>query len=806
MSTRFSQWRNTEYVGLPVESYLQAGLVKDQRIETELQKTSAALAEYKSLQAVGANAEAYQNEIMSGIKGELEALAKENLKSPEALMKMQSIVSNPTYVTGLKNIAKNTEYFKLAQKAAKDYEKESGNKINATPFYKAYQELMSESGDPTKFNANRFAGLDSIPKYTEIQKEINDVVAKMNASKRAWDASKGAYIQINSVEELGPKKIQEAVQYEFRNRKDLQAQLARNIDYDSYSTGVSTEARGEQIRLNYEKAYNTTTSQLDEYKKNPAAFIQKYKLGDAKRAEQQIMALQNQQQNYDQLRKLDPGTLVRKELIDNSAYAAGVTFGYIKEDIKKTTDSSVLQQRSFAHQEEMRQRDIKLAAGETAMVNMGAVMNPDASAMESKIKNGDYINEMAAAAGVDPTKYNPSFVNKALAAVGVGGIKGGMISLLGGTTPNNTKDLVKDIAKKYGYVKGVSSHENEEAFLKDLYQSGNYMPTGFQNANLDPAKVIKSINSAKGGAVYIDNVLVTDKEEKAGFINLLNNGDNKSKIKLGDTQLATFHLRPDGITVASFRHPDTNALISYEVNDQMFADIAQITKAKYNNDFVKETYTKPMSVKVSRFFDTQGPGGPYDEYTAAQVKDGTGNITYFKDARSPVVQAKGRDAIVEVARVLAHNDLSTYTEAQRVDFYNKAIKIINDNYNKSFVKNKQGVLSLDDGVFGRTIQLNDKNNKLVDVVLPANLYIINNKLEFEDDMSGDNFAVGLNRPLDVRMGKSMLKVGGNESEFMVNQKLFKDRLNRMVDMSKINSSKYVIDTQSDVYSESGVDQ
>ena len=99
MSTRFSQWRNTEYVGLPVDSYLQAGLIKDQRIDTELQKTSAALAEYKSLQAVGANAEAYQNEIMSGIKGELEALAKDNLKSPEALMKMQSIISNTTYVS-----------------------------------------------------------------------------------------------------------------------------------------------------------------------------------------------------------------------------------------------------------------------------------------------------------------------------------------------------------------------------------------------------------------------------------------------------------------------------------------------------------------------------------------------------------------------------------------------------------------------------------------------------------------------------------------------------------------------------------
>ena len=120
MSTRFSQWRNTDYVGLPTETYLQSGLIQDQRIDTELQKSSAALAEYKSLQAVGANAQAYQNQIMSDLKTRLEGLAKENLKSPDALMKMQSIIADPTFVGGLKQIAKDTEYFKLAQKAAMD--------------------------------------------------------------------------------------------------------------------------------------------------------------------------------------------------------------------------------------------------------------------------------------------------------------------------------------------------------------------------------------------------------------------------------------------------------------------------------------------------------------------------------------------------------------------------------------------------------------------------------------------------------------------------------------------------------------
>ena len=73
-------------------------------------------------------------------------------------------------------------------------------------------------------------------------------------------------------------------------------------------------------------------------------------------------------------------------------------------------------------------------------------------------------------------------------------------------------------------------------------------------------------------------------------------------------------------------------------------------------------------------------------------------------------------------------------------------------------------------------------------------------------MSSPNFAVGLQNPVDVRMGKTMIKVGGNESEFSVNEKLFKDRLNRLVDISKINSSKYVVDTQSEVYNETGVDQ
>ncbi len=461
MSTRFSQWRNTEYVGLPVESYLQSGLIQDQRIDTELQKTSAALAEYKSLQAVGANAKAYQSQIMSEIKAQMEDLAKQSLKSPEALMKIQQVVSNPTYIQGLKQIAKNTEYFKAAQKAALDYEKESGNKINAAPFYKAYQEMMNETGDPTKFNANRFAGLDSVPKYIEIQKEVNETISKMKPGTKVWDYKKGIYDYVRSEEELSPERILNAVKHEFNNRVDLQTQLQRNIDFESYNLGVSADIRGNQLKETYGKTYNNLTAELESYKTNPAAFKKKYGIQNDEQLKSTVAQLEDQINEYSGLLKMDPRSILTQNAIAKSAIVSGSLYAYKKESLKKTVNPiDVVNAQAAARQKQIDKLD-KIAKGSTAMIDMALTFGQDAAVQENKIKDGSYLRELAGSINMDIKKFNiaggPVRQYKGAVADVAGGQ--GFIDLIRGTTEADKKqkqELVSQLAEKYGFKKGVS--------------------------------------------------------------------------------------------------------------------------------------------------------------------------------------------------------------------------------------------------------------------------------------------------------------------------------------------------------------
>lgn len=787
MSTRFSQWRNTEYVGLPVESYLQAGLVQDQRIESELQKTSAALAEYKSLQAVGANAEAYQNEIMSGIKGELEALAKENLKSPEALMKMQSIISNPTYVGGLKNIAKNTEYFKLAQKAAKDYEKESGNKINAAPFYKAYQELMTETGDPTKFNPNRFAGLDSVPKYMEIQKEIDDVVGKMKPGTKVWDYKKGIYDIVRTQEELTPDRIANAVKHEFGARKDIQAQLQRNIEYDSYSSGMSTEARGQSLRTAYSTAYDNLTKEVEAYKTNPAAFKAKYKLSSDDEAKQTLAAIENQRREYETFKGLDSTALLAEKSIRDSAVASASLFAYTKESMKKTVNPIDVLNTKLAWQDKKLAEMAKLADGNTATVDMGMEFAMNAPEVEKKIESSDFIRELVGSAGIDIRKYetpeqtaareqfeksNPKSNWELFAKQNKKGIfySTGWGSGINDVKSPQVQKLVADVAAKYGYDPRLSSEKDPVEFLKSVYRKGNHMGVGVINSNFDSDRITKGIATG-AGTVYVNGVAVTD-ASKQTYLNMLNNPTNDSKgINLAKSSTPIISVRLDGKPVANYRDPNTGDLISYELPGELargMGELSGLMKAKSDPTYGLGK-NKPITVTVPGVLTTKGQvPGTAERFTAARLNDGTNNLVMFKDADNPAVQVLGAGAVHKVAAAMADYDINLYNEADKVKLYNKAIQKINDLYQSNLVKDPEGRVSLGESPESKLLQVKNSKGLVTNVKLDKHLFIINRAIDKAEDIV--NLHVGIGDPnVMMQNGKGFIKVGGMYSENHVGQ-------------------------------------
>lgn len=782
MSTRFSQWRNTDYVGLPTETYLQSGLVQDQRIETELQKSSAALAEYKSLQAVGANAQAYQNQIMSELKTRLEGLAKENLKSPDALMKMQSIIADPTFVGGLKQIAKDTEYFKLAQKAAMDYEKESGNRINATPFYRAYNELMNETGDPTKFNATRFAGMESVPKYLEIQKEVDAVIKEMKPGTRVWDYTKGVYDVIKTREELTPDRILNAVQHEFRSRKDIQSQLQRNIEYDSYSSGNSTIERGTELRNGYATAYDNVTRELDSYKTNPTAFKKKYKLSSDEDVQSTIAALENQRKQYDSLRTLDPRTLLAQKAISDSAMASASVFAYTKDSMKQTANPlRVIDYRAMKAQQQIDELT-KLANGNTAIVDMGLQFAENAAEVDKKIENNDFIRELIGSAGIDVSKYETPEQTKARLnmersprsnweALAQQDKKRGIIYSTNwfGNAPdfNNPqlKKLVGDLAQKFGYREGLSSEKNPIDFLKNVYRKGNHMGVGVINSNFDSERITKGIATGAGN-VYINNKLVTD-AEKTTYLNMLNNPTNESKgINLSKSATPIISVRMDGKPVANYRHPVTGDMISYELPGELSRGMAEVgklmqAKSDINYGFGKN---KPITIEIPGIQTTKGevPGTAHS-FTAARINDGTNNLVMFKDADNPRLVTMGIGLIHKVASAMADYDINKYPDNEKVKLYNKAIEKINSQFESNIKRGSDGNIQLIPGLESTKIQVKNRAGVATWIDLGAHIFIPNRSIDKLEDL-GD-IKVGIaDEQFAIKSGKGYIRVGGTFSE------------------------------------------
>lgn len=789
MSTRFSQWRNTEYVGLPVESYLQAGLVKDQRIDTELQKTSAALAEYKSLQALGANAEAYQNEIMSGIKTQLEDLAKGNLKSPEALMKMQSIVTNPTYINGLKQIAKSTEYFKIAQKAASDYKKESGNDINSAPFYQAYKELMDETGDASKFNPNRFAGMDSFPKYIEVQEKINSIVKEMKPNTMVWSSKDGGYRRINSIEELTDERIRDAVQYELRNRKDLQTQFARNIQYDALQRGSNISDMGLGIKEEYKGQANELESQLSIYKQDPIGYAKKLKL-DPKKLAIQAANTEAQIAQLKQLAELDPEAAVNYKYSNDIATGASKLYAYKKDDFSEKADAFQLQQNAFANQ---RQRDAQAAAeqaalvnGNTAMVNLGIVMGDSAETAEADIKSGEYLRQLAQSTGIDIEQYMPNVPGGKSFMTQLGNTFGfnetnlsqdGFMKALGnelGFKPssskapyvnaNKQKEFIKELAKKWGYNPKINGENNETAFLQNLRRSGEHLGKGVVNLNFDAKRINAALGNMSEITVLENGEKVTSTETKQKFLNYLTNAGNETNgvnFSESGVPLITFKF---GEVFANYREPGTNKMISYQLPNDLakgLQGVKEIMEVAKDRSYGVGINNRPVSVFVPEQSTTTGANG-ISQYTGARVANGSSALTMFKNAGNKYSREKGKSIIKEVAQAIADKPLDQYNEKETISLYNQAIKYINDKYNSNINLGENGLPVIDRSSGTSNIINVKKSGNAQNIVLDNHYYIINNGITTLADL--ENLHVGMAEEKLIPSGKGFIRIGGTDTE------------------------------------------
>lgn len=774
--SRFNQWHKTDYLSLPVDYYMQAGLQKDQQIETELQNTTAALASYKSLQPIGANAQALHEQVLSNLKSEIQGIAKENLKSPDALMKLNSVINNPEYIKSLSGIARDTELYKAADTAYKEYVKKSGNNINASPFLEARMAMANEEGDATKFDPNRFMGLDAIPEYMEVQKEIDDVVSKMKQNGRIWDEPSGAYITTHSIEDLSPERIRTAVMHEFRGRRDIQEQLNRNIRWDAFSNNAPVSVQAKAHREDLAKQVSSIDTDLAIAKTDKAAFMKKYGIAKAEDINNVVNQLASHRQLLGNTAGMDDYNLVRNRYIDESVNASTAVYSNEKRSDRVKVNGIWLQDRQFAHAEKMEKKrhenNMKVQFGQTMLMPDNINVDGSVTVDENKIKDKTFIVDMLRNSGMNPHDLvqngvlendQPStFVGQMLQ--GLTNVNMALVERSLGFGGGDGKDAtnpkgVKKLAEIWGYNEHRTSLSPLQ-YLEQQYRANAHVGIVAANANIDGYAQARAIANA-GKAVYVNGEMVTSDKKKQELLNKLTNmtGDSGGP-RVSKSEMGLYgYRREDGIPVVSYNIDGQK--VSFELSGGMAAGLENMKagfKASANRNYgIGTDAVDPADVDVPRLNTNHGVIG-YDSYTAARLNNGPG-LTYFKDASTLPMQMTGHSAIASVTRALLEQVPPKERPAdgtpKYMEYVNKAVRLINDHF-KGAIKEGQNADE------ARTI----KFGKYGSVTLPEPVYIINNKFRnYDEYLDSSRLRVGsFKRKIDPT---SKAVYGGAENELDV---------------------------------------
>lgn len=764
MSTRFSQWHNTEYVPLPVDYYMQAGLQNDQKIEGELQNTTAALASYKALQPIGADAQALHEQVLGNMRSDIEDVAKSNVKSPDAMMRLNSIIQNPTYIGSLSKIAKHAEYYKQASDAAKEYVKKYGNQVNAAPFYEQMQDMANEKGDPNNFNYSRFAGMDAVPAYIETQKEVDDVVSKMKPGSRVWDEVGGKYIVLNSLKELTPERIASAVQHEFRSRTDIKEQLKRNIRWDNLSSGQSMNQRAEYSRGQLRSQIADFDNDVVLAKNDPHAFMQKYGLNHKQDISSAVNELNNRRNLLQGSASLPDDQLIASQYINDAAQSSASVYQISEQSKTHKPDAFELQDRGFAHKEKM----MKNMYTQDNMIVVPTGINGVAPlADEHKIDDGSFINELANNIGmtqkqaeemgfpVIPISKKWDFTT---AKSNPGGTAQWLeMQKIKNSRPSDkayyvdmskaTPEQLEKLATSYGYNKTMYGNVTPMDFLKSTYRSNAHIEKGIINPNIDRNK-LNAVLLSNNVPVYVDGVLGSD-ADKIKYQGMLNNDKGeKGNANFAKNQSGVIEYVGENATPVVSYNVDGKK-VSFELQGDLGAGLSGLSAgvlASRNKSYGRTEYVDPAVVNVPSAVTNKGAVG-YERWTASRLPNGP-DITYFKGADSYDNVFKGHNIVNQVAQQLSNfKDLSKHTIEDQMKYINQAVKLINDKYEKSIRQTPNGI-SLDPNI-NQNIELPDGRT----IRISEPIYIINKKFKNLSDYN-DNIQVGIS-PQSTSRGQTI---------------------------------------------------
>lgn len=290
MANRYDQWVATGPIELPIETYQAAGLYNEQKTAQDVQELGQIFSAYNSINPASPDAKAFYDDTLASLREKVSEVGKMNLTTPDANRKLQLIVNDPTITSNLKGVMQDRLLYDKRQDEMREYLKKNP-KVNAAGYLSAFANLNQEQGDASKFNPNRFANMDPLADYYDVNKRIEEGIGKLKEDEVSMKRIFGdKYIEVKDTA-LGKEKIREYVVKSMANDPQIQDQLKRNMQYSYYMENPLNPSAGmSSLAAKYKKAISEDASRdIALLASQLAGKTEKQISGDAKLANKKAM-------------------------------------------------------------------------------------------------------------------------------------------------------------------------------------------------------------------------------------------------------------------------------------------------------------------------------------------------------------------------------------------------------------------------------------------------------------------------------------------------------------------------------------
>ena len=233
MANIYNRWAPTQRIGLPVDYYQSALMLKDQRAQESVDKIEGIANQYAQIQAVSPDAEALYNETMDKLRSGVEALSKEKLDTPEAQRRAAKLFKDPEIVSNLDKVYSDAMYAAEARKNLNEYLKKNPQ-VNAVDYLTAFNKLGTETGDSSKFNPDRFKNMPALTDYYDVNKLIADEVKSLKANEEEVKKIVGDKYQTYKETGVLEDRIRELARDRVLADPQAYSQFQRNTRYQNF--------------------------------------------------------------------------------------------------------------------------------------------------------------------------------------------------------------------------------------------------------------------------------------------------------------------------------------------------------------------------------------------------------------------------------------------------------------------------------------------------------------------------------------------------------------------------------------------